>query len=492
MRSRSLPKSLLSASVVAALTCTVAVPVAHAASGSSDFAGLSSRGTSSSSGSSSSSSKSKSKSSTSKETTQKRKWVEVKPPKKTASAPVRMPNGTTVQIMGDVLGPYSAHTGFRSGDLGVMAPVGTNGEFAMIFGDSFRGNFGDDWMSPVGVIAKMDENGYIEIVRPIDNSYRVDDMISYHHVNNLTLIPSDVINIDGTLYMQGMWNQGIGNVSGVQIWRSTDNGATWTSIASTGSDFLGGMGQLISWEKGPDGYIYTVATSFKRADPVYLMRFKPQDIGNMGKWQVYSPKKDKWGSSAEPILDDVRAGEMNLRYIDGHWVLVMFNQKTLSIEVRISDTLDQDWSTVPVAVIAQNGPWSTRQTPENWSQPYGGYIVPGSTIDNMDIVVSQWKTDDNSRYMSTQFNVKGLDKFFGINTKKEEKQEVLKVVEHAATDTPDMQAEDAAVEARPEVFAPDDNDGTAPLRVAAIVLGLVSSAVALPLIQQQLRDLLQL
>ena len=33
---------------------------------------------------------------------------------------------------------------------------------------------------------------------------------------------------------------------------------------------------------------------------------------------------------------------------------------------------------------------------------------------------------------------------------------------------------DAAVEARPEVFAPDDNDGTAPLRVAAIVLGLLT------------------
>ena len=423
-------------------------------------------------------------------------FTPVKPPEKRASEPVTMPDGTTVQIMDDLLGRYSAHTGFREGDLGIMAPLTNSDEFALVFGDSFRTSITKgkhQWLSPVGVVAKRNEDGFIEIVRPLNAGERVENLVTYYRADNLTLIPSDVINIDGTLYMQGMWNQGIGNVLRTQIWKSTNNGKTWQSVAVTGADYIDGMGDLLTWEKGQDGYIYVMSTRFKREDSVFLSRFKPEDIGDRYKWELYNASTGEWGNVASPILDSgVQAGEMNLRYIDGHWVLVMFNQKTLSIEVRISDTLDQDWSTVPVAVIAQNGPWSARQTPENWSQPYGGYIVPGSTIDNMDIVVSQWKTDDNSRYMSTQFNVKGLDKFFGINTKKEEKQEVLKVVEHAATDTPDMQAEDAAVEARPEVFAPDDNDGTAPLRVAAIVLGLVAGAVALPLIQQQLRDLLQL
>lgn len=31
--------------------------------------------------------------------------------------------------------------------------------------------------------------------------------------------------------------------------------------------------------------------------------------------------------------------------------------------------------------------------------------------------MSQWNTSNNSRYMATQFNVKGLDKFFGIKTR---------------------------------------------------------------------------
>lgn len=418
-------------------------------------------------------------------------------PKKTASQPVKLPNGTTVQIMGDVLGPYSAHTGVRTGDLGIMAPLNTAGEFALVFGDSFRGaNFGKgEWMSPVGVVATMDSEGFIKVLRPLNKGNRVNNMIAYVHDGKRTLIPSDVINLGGTLYMQGIWNEGLGNVSGTEIWSSTDNGATWKSVGYTGPDYLGGMGDLITWEKGNDGYIYVLSTSFKRADPVYLSRFKPKDIGNRSLWEVYSAARNEWGQKAEPVLNNVKAGEMSLRYIDGHWVLVMFNEKTLAIEVRVSDTLATNWDDVPVATVAKHGPWARTQSPTNWSQPYGGYIVPGSTLKNMDIVVSQWNTGDNSRYMSTQFNVKGLDKFYGIDTGKAVKDDsVLTVNEHTAAETPEMAAEDSMIDNRPEVFVPVDeavdeldpevrdaleSDGLSPLATATIVLGLLAGVGAL-------------
>ena len=165
---------------------------------------------------------------------------------------------------------------------------------------------------------------------------------------------------------------------------------------------------------------------------------------------------------------------MNLRYINGHWVLVMFNEEKLAIEVRISDTLEQNWDNVPVATIAKHGSWLRPQNPKNWSQPYGGYIVPGSTIDNMDIVVSQWNTGTNDRYMSTQFNVKGLDTFFGINMDEAiEDDKVLEVEEHAATDTPDMQSEENLVQSKPEtLLSSEDNDA---LRTTGIVLGVVAA-----------------
>ena len=153
---------------------------------------------------------------------------------------MKMPDGTVVQIMGDVLGPWAAHVGIGAGDLGTMTPLNGD-EFAMIFGDSFRGKkFGEgDWISPIGVVARMN-NGQIEILRPLKGHRDAYGLINYYRKegDNLTLIPSDVININGTLYMQGMWNRGIGNVLETQTWKSTDEGKTWKSIGRTPNYYL--------------------------------------------------------------------------------------------------------------------------------------------------------------------------------------------------------------------------------------------------------------
>ena len=112
--------------------------------------------------------------------------------------PVVMPGEFIVQIMGDILGPgISDLVGFRSGDLGIMAPL-DNGTFALIFGDSFRETgLRGEWMSPVGVVAQL-VNGIIEIIRPLNAGDKVEQLLDYPHVDGLTLIPSDLINIDGT------------------------------------------------------------------------------------------------------------------------------------------------------------------------------------------------------------------------------------------------------------------------------------------------------
>ena len=427
---------------------------------------------------------------------EKKPWVHVEPPKKTASQPVRMLNGTTIQIMDDVLGKYSAHTGFRSGDLGAMAPINNDGEFAMIFGDSFRWDFGQGWMSPVGVVAKMDEDGFIKIVRPIDNTSEVSDMISYHRVNNKTLIPSDVINVGGVLYMHGTWHVPFGTVVSSQVWKSTDQGKTWTSVGSAPGDYLGGMTQLLTWDKGPDGYIYIMSTKFGRKSPVFMFRAKPENIADPGKWEGFS--SEGWGKNAVAILDkSVQAGELNLRYIDGHWVLAMFNEKTLAVEVRISDKLETSWEDVPVATIAKNGPWERPQSPLNWSQPYGGYIVPGSHLDNMDIVISQWNTTDNSRYTATQFNVKGLDKFYGIDADAVREDAVVEVLATTPESTPDMDAEDNLIKDKPELFmSSSSSEANSTARTVGIVLGVLAGigllgAATLPLYRDMLPPQIQ-
>ena len=333
----------------------------------------------------------------------------------------KISDGLDVKMIGDLLGNHQTPSGLGVADLGIMVPL-VNKDFAVIFGDSFTGNrFGTgDWLSPVGLVAQMDENGRIKFTRPLNDDEHVDQLIDYKHNDMLTLIPSDVINLDGTLYMQGMWNKGIGNVQETQIWKSTDLGASWTSVGRTSNRYMGGMGNLISWEKGPDGYIYVVSSDFRRDSPVYLSRFREEQMANRAAWEQYNPKTGNWGHDRTPILStNVRAGEMSLRRIEDHWVLAMFNEQTRSIEVRISETIARDWNSIKPArvVVAGDKGWGGKQNENNFTQLYGGYIVPGSTLDNMDLVVSQWNTATNSRYMSTQFNVKGLDTFFGITPK---------------------------------------------------------------------------
>ncbi len=302
-----------------------------------------------------------------------------------------------------------------------MTGLGPGDEFVIIFGDSFRGQtLGEgEWMSPVGVVARMGVDGKIEILRPLNRDDQVQQLIDYEHTNGkFTHLPSDIITIDGTMYMQTMANEGVGNVLYTEIWQSTDEGATWTSVARTPRTYFNGMGNLISWEHGQDGYIYVVSSEFQRKDPVYLSRFLPEDIADRTKWEVFNPQTGLWGATGSPILDtNVAAGEMNLRYIQGHWVLAMFNRETMAIEIRISEDIARDWDEIEPAnvVISGTGGWNADQTPSNFTQLYGGYITPTSTLDNMDIVVSQWNTSDDSRYNSTQFNIKGLDTFFGID-----------------------------------------------------------------------------
>jgi hypothetical protein len=43
--------------------------------------------------------------------------------------------------------------------------------------------------------------------------------------------------------------------------------------------------------------------------------------------------------------------------------------------------------------------------PGTYPQNYGGYIMPGSTLDNMGIFVSQWNTATGTPYTVEQFQV---------------------------------------------------------------------------------------
>ena len=105
-------------------------------------------------------------------------------------------------------------------------------------------------------------------------------------------------------------------------------------------------------------------------------------------------------------------GEMCVRQIDGKAVLSYFNSTTGNMEVRVADdpTLLGD---APVTTVVQHDEWpepaETLPPPydNRLAQPYGGYLSPGSTLDELRIFVSQSDTRArvNAPYRVIQFAV---------------------------------------------------------------------------------------
>lgn len=113
-----------------------------------------------------------------------------------------------------------------------------------------------------------------------------------------------------------------GDVSSTQVLRSDDDGKTWAKAGRPHYSRIQGFDDQISWEMGPDGYLYAVSTQFSRSKPVYLWRANPEDIADQSKWEIYNTNTRSWGGKGTAILDRsadgsaVKAGEMNLRYCD--------------------------------------------------------------------------------------------------------------------------------------------------------------------------------
>jgi hypothetical protein len=106
-------------------------------------------------------------------------------------------------------------------------------------------------------------------------------------------------------------------------------------------------------------------------------------------------------------------GEISLTQIDGKPVLSYFNSSTGDMEVRVADD-PVSLGSAPVTTVVRHDEWpepaeSLPAPGDNrLAQPYGGYISPGSTLDELRVFVSQWhNTDPQARapYRVIQFAV---------------------------------------------------------------------------------------
>ena len=142
--------------------------------------------------------------------------------------------------------------------------------------------------------------------------------------------------------------------------------------------------------------MYIVADGFKRDHTVRLYHCPADQFLNRDRWWAWGIRDNVWQWDVDPEpLSNHYFGELSLRLIEGRFVLSGFNASTGCTEVRVAPTTGvwaDDVTQVlapgtPVTVVAQQ---RDPHAPNFVLNNYGGYIVPGSALDQALILVSRW------------------------------------------------------------------------------------------------------
>jgi len=323
------------------------------------------------------------------------------------------------------VGPV-AGTGTATRDYGIGAtdlcefmffPV----QVLQICGDSFAGQgvgFGG-WFTPVALRVDGDSvndpdgiryTGVIGIDAPL---------LADTPPPGTSQLPAGVVEINRVNYLMVTTTRSLVPLSS-RIVKAVPAQGDWETVPGSvrDADYLGGGQTQISGyydpiptPDSPTGWVYLVANNFNRSAPVVLYRAAPQWFTDRSRWQPWAPGPDGgWNKPARPLWPD-RTGELSLRQIEGKTVLSYFNSSTGDMEIRVADS-PTGLGTAPVTTVVRAGEWP--DPPELFgpsdtrlAQPYGGYISPGSTLDEVRVLVSQWNTGPRQRapYRVIQFAV---------------------------------------------------------------------------------------
>lgn len=197
------------------------------------------------------------------------------------------------------------------------------------------------------------------------------------------------------------------------FWQTVPGSVREASYQAGGQTQISGYYDPIPTAGSPSGWVYIVADSFQRNQPMRLYRATPENFTDRSQWQGWASGPDGgWNKPPTPLWGDM-VGEMSFKQIDGKAVLSYFNSDTGNMEVRVAND-PTSLGTAPVTTVVQHDEWPepAESLPPPYdnrlAQPYGGYISPGSTLDELRVFVSQWNnTDPRARapYRVIQFAV---------------------------------------------------------------------------------------
>ncbi len=320
----------------------------------------------------------------------------------------------------DLTGP--GHTdafGIGGTDLGAAATA-PDGRLVVVFGDTFEhaGVGGRGWRSPVVLFADPDSvaTGLRWTGSAGPSRDYADQVVDYRHGKKIagrritTVLPTDLITVGDSMYLHVMACQGLGNVHWTEIHRSWDDGVTWHPSGTWWpGDAHHGHFQMLTWELGPDGYVYALTTGFQRDKGLLLHRVPAEDLLDPAAWEGWGFADGTWAWGRPPTIVAPGAfGELSLRRVGDDWWLAAFDAGNYRIDlIPLADGPTTNFHVAPrLTVIAGCGWHDEDHHDGRVAQPYGGYLLPGSTPDDLHLVVSQWNTGTNWPYRAMHFRAR--------------------------------------------------------------------------------------
>lgn len=213
-------------------------------------------------------------------------------------------------------------------------------------------------------------------------------------------LPAGTITMNGKTYMMvvGTTKPSLDPVGGSWLVEVTDDfSKPWAAVPNSWRPWTPGGGaptQISGYQKGDN--VYIAADSFDRGQGVTMYQVDLAhggDVADRSTWQPWTG--NGWGvnGQAPAVVSPAPFGELSFRELDGQSVLSGFNAGRGGpdgvVEIRVANSPTEIFKSDTTTTVAQQ---TNTNGPPNVPGVYGGYIlpVPGTTLGDMKILVSQW------------------------------------------------------------------------------------------------------
>jgi hypothetical protein len=325
------------------------------------------------------------------------------------------------------IGP-TAGTGTPTRDYGIGATdlcefMEFPAELLQVCGDSFAGQgvgFGG-WHSPIALHVDTSSVDDPAGVRYTGVAGVWEPLLADPTPSEASQLPAGVVQINRQSYLLVTTTVSL-QPQNSRLVKAEPAHASWQTVPGSRRDAsyqdgeqtqISGYYDPVPTADSPSGWVYIVADSFTRRLPVVLYRATPEAFTDRSRWQGWAAGAGGgWNKPPTPLWGDM-VGEMSFKQVDGKAVLSYFNASTGNMEVRVAND-PTSLGTAPVTTVVQHDEWPepAESLPPPYdnrlAQPYGGYISPGSTLDELRVFVSQWNNVDpraRAPYRVIQFAV---------------------------------------------------------------------------------------